>query len=467
MPPHGDNADRATKSRPPASRARHGGREASVQKVLGLVLTELQRERPRFAAVDDLLEKIAPQTRRAVVAALVKRYLSKPTAATQNRDRLVDIRQQHYLWKWLAVKERRRAQRMTLRSVLRLRGRWPTDIEQMVAGLGTWGVQVLARETPPSHPDLYRYDNQQVVASSCLLARFWKRVDAKTRLAAARRFMRAVKGNATLAKLNMGSALVAIGLLGQKRAEPFLAQLLRGDADVSVRAHAAVALRIVAKANPQWIGAKTRDAVVAQLLHLTKQVRSGRTLTNPRARGVNYLFHLLELLPVLNDGALFGPLAAVIKTTAARRLAEDQQRQLAMIRLLVAGFLMRIDPKKALVLAGAHLPQNEHCPHEVLLATILDNAVYIWKRLPQKRPALLKALRQSLRRRSWIARIIGIEGLAAPGLRPRRGVPGDIAALRKVVRDQRRLRGDDWKGATVSKRARKAIKTLQAARRTR
>jgi hypothetical protein len=59
-----------------------------------------------------------------------------------------------------------------------------------------------------------------------------------------------------------------------------------------------------------------------------------------------------------------------------------------------------------------------------------------------------------------VAQIIAVEGLAMTELLPRKGLAQDIAAIQKLTGDTTQLKGEDWSGATLGNRAKKAIEVL-------
>ena len=202
------------------------------------------------------------------------------------------------------------------------------------------------------------------------------------------------------------------------------------------------------------------DAVVKEMNRLMSKINAGKGLDNPVFRGTGYLFHLLELVTKFKDDAIFKGLTPVIGAPAPKLAESEMQDKRTQLRLLTVGFLMRIDPERALKIGYAKLPEGESYPHGYLNGTVLDNAVYVWKKYKPLRAKLLKGLRLGLDAPNWVGKIIAVEGLAMKELLPRKEVSQDIAKIKKLIDDKTKLKGDDWKEATLGKRAKKAIAVL-------
>lgn len=331
---------------------------------------------------------------------------------------------------------------------------------KILEAFGRRGADLLAQKIAYYDPNFFRYHNRTVVASSCLLGMFWRRVGPQTRAATVKRYIAAAKKNTKAALINNGALLCGIGLLGKRTGSRYLASVMANHPNVKMKAGAAVALRLAASADRASLDPDVRDAVIKEMNRLMTKINAGKGLDNPVFRGTGYLFHLLELVTKFKDDAIFKGLTPVIGAPAPKLADSEAQDKRTQLRLLTVGFLMRIDPEKALKIGYAKLPVEESYPHGYLNGTILDNAVYVWKKYKPLRAKLLKGLRLGLTAPSWLAKIIAIEGLAMKELLPRKAVAQDIAEIKKLIDDKTKLKGDDWKDATLGKRAKKAIEVL-------
>lgn len=334
------------------------------------------------------------------------------------------------------------------------------SIAKILDAFGKRGAELLAQKTKFYDPNFFRYDSRSVVSPNCLLGRFWTRVSPATRAATTKRYIAAAKKNTKAALINNGALLCGIGLLGKRLGSRYLADVMANHAEVKMKAGAAVALRLARAADAANVDPDVQAAVIKEMNRLMTKVNAGKGLDNPVFRGTGYLFHLLELVSKFNNDAIFKGLTPVIGAPAPKLADSEMHDKRTQLRLLTVGFLMRIDPEKALKLAYAKLPVEESYPHGYLNGTILDNAVYVWKKNKPLRPKLLKGLRAGLSAPNWLGKIIAVEGLAMKELKPRKAVDADIAGIKKLTEDNTKLKGEDWKDATLGKRAKKAIEVL-------
>jgi len=333
-------------------------------------------------------------------------------------------------------------------------------ITKILDAFGRRGADLLAAKVKFYDPGFFQYDSRTIVSGSCLLGRFWKRVGPEARATTVKKYIAAAKKNTKAALINNGALLCGISLLGKRAGSRYLADVMANHADVRMKAGAAVALRLGGAADPANLDPDVQSAVIKEMNRLMSKINAGKGLDNPVFRGTGYLFHLLELVTKFKGDAIFTGLTPVIGAPAPKLADSEQQDKRTQLRLLTVGFLMRIDPDRALGLGYANLPAGESYPNGYLNGTVLDNAVYVWKKLKPLRPKLLKGLRKGLDAPSWLGKIIAIEGLAMKELLPRSAVAQDIAKITKLTGDKTVLMGDDWKGATLGERAKKAIAVL-------
>jgi hypothetical protein len=334
------------------------------------------------------------------------------------------------------------------------------NIERILKSFGRRGANLIASITPVEHPRLFVYDKKQVVSPSCLLGTFWKTAGPEVRATTTRRFIQAAKQDKKLSLSNEGGLLLSIGALGGHEGVSFLEGLLRQDPDVKVRTFAVIALRIAAERERGLVGDSVRDAALAELARLMAVVNEGKALPNPTLRGVSFVEHLFELALLFPGDATFEGLAGFVGAPNPKLEDADLAGIRTFLRLLCVGFLMRHGPTRALKMAYAKLLPEEDHPLGYLNQTLLDSAIFVWKQTPKRRADLLAGLRLGLSDPSWVAKAIAVEGLALGELLPREGLEGDLAALRGLVGDKTALRGDDWRGATLGERAKKAVETL-------
>ncbi len=334
------------------------------------------------------------------------------------------------------------------------------SITKILGAFGRRGANLMARKVKYYDPNFFRYNRSTIVSASCLLGRFWTQVGPATRAATVKRYIAAAKKNTKAALINDGALMCGIGLLGKRAGSRYLADVMANHANVKMKAGAAVALRLSASANPANLDPDVQGAVIKEMNRLMTKVNSGKELDNPVFRGTGYLFHLLELVTKFKGEAIFKGLTPVIGAPAPKLTDSELQDKRTQLRLLSVGFLMRIDPEKALKIGYANLPPEESYPNGYLNGTILDNAVYVWKKYVLLRPKLLKGLRLGLTAPNWLGKIIAVEGLAMKELLPRKGLAQDIAEIQKLIRDKTVLKGKDWKDATLGKRAKKAVEVL-------
>ena len=333
-------------------------------------------------------------------------------------------------------------------------------IAKILKAFGRRGADLMAQKVKFYDPNFFRYDSRTVVSSNCLLGRFWKRVGPEARTAALKRYIAAAQKSTKAALINNGALLCGISLLGKRAGSRYLAGVLANHADVKMKAGAAVALRLATAADPANMDPDVLDAVVKEMNRLMSKINAGKGLDNPVFRGTGYLFHLLELVTKFKGDAIFKGLTPVVGAPAPKLAESEMQDKRTQLRLLTVGFLMRIDPERALKIGYAKLPEGESYPHGYLNGTVLDNAVYAWKKYKPLRAKLLKGLRLGLDAPNWVGKIIAVEGLAMKELLPRKEVSQDIAKIKKLSDDKTKLKGDDWKEATLGKRAKKAIAVL-------
>jgi hypothetical protein len=334
------------------------------------------------------------------------------------------------------------------------------SISKILDAFGRRGADLMAQKVKYYDPNFFRYNNRTIVSNSCLLGRFWTRVGPKTRAATVKNYMAAATKNNKAALINDGALLCGIGLLGKRVGSRYLAGVMSTHSNVKMKAGAAVALRMAASADPANLDPDVQSAVIKEMNRLMTKVNAGKELDNPVFRGTGYLFHLLELVTKFKGDAIFKGLTPVIGAPAPKLTDSELQDKRTQLRLLTVGFLMRIDPEKALQVGYANLPPGESYPNGYLNGTVLDNAVYVWKKLKPLRAKLLKGLRLGLNAPTWIGKIIAVEGLAIKELLPRKGLAQDLTGIKKLIDDKTVLKGDDWKDATLGKRAKKAIEVL-------
>jgi len=334
------------------------------------------------------------------------------------------------------------------------------SIPKILEAFGRRGANLMAQKTPFYDPNFFRYDSRTVVSRNCLLGKFWKRVGPKTRAATVKRYIAAASKNTKAALINNGALLCGISLLGKRAGSRYLAGVMANHANLKMKAGAAVALRLAATADPANLDPDVQAAVIKEMNRLMTKVNAGKGLDNPVFRGTGYLFHLLELVTKFNNDAIFKDLTPVIGAPAPKLTDSELQDKRTQLRLLTVGFLMRIDPERALQIGYANLPAEESYPNGYLNGTILDNAVYVWKKLKPLRPKLLKGLRLGLAAPNWLGKIIAVEALAMKELMPRKSVAQDITEIKKLFSDRTKLKGEDWKDATLGKRAKKAVEVL-------
>ena len=333
-------------------------------------------------------------------------------------------------------------------------------IRKILNALGRRGANLVAERVPVDSPQLYVYDKNKVVSDLCLLGYFWRTAGPSVRAATARRFMKAVNKNKALAVKNQGAALLAIGAIGGPVGVDFLLRLMSQDKDIKVRAFAAVALRIAAKTKRSLVGPAVRDAAIGELKRIMKILGEDKPPPNPTVRGVSYIEHLLELVLLFKGEPVFSGLTPVIDTPYIALKEPDYQGIRTFVRLLSIHFLMRLDAARALRLAYAKLPKEEPYPLGYLKPTVLQGVESAWKKKPQRRPALLAAIRQGLSGPTWVAKIIAVELLGSKVLTPRKNLAADIASLKALYGDQTALSGSDWQGATLGAQAKKAVESL-------
>lgn len=334
------------------------------------------------------------------------------------------------------------------------------SVTKILEAFGRQGADLMAQKALFYDPNFFRYDSRTVVAKSCLLGRFWKRVGPKTRAATVKRYIATANKNTKAALINNGALLCGISLLGKRAGSRYLAGVMANHANLKMKAGAAVALRLAATADPANLDPDVQSAVIKEMNRLMTKVNAGNGLDNPVFRGTGYLFHLLELVTKFKNDAIFKGLTPVIGAPAPKLADSELQDKRTQLRLLTVGFLMRIDPERALRIGYAKLPVEESYPNGYLNGTILDNAVYVWKKHKPLRAKLLKGLRLGLTAPSWLGKIIAIEALAMKELMPRKAVAQDITEIKKLIDDKTKLKGEDWKDATLGKRAKKAIEVL-------
>lgn len=417
----------------------------------------------RFFALEKGLKGAAKGDRQQIADAVADKLLPLLDSKGGDEAEMVRAKDGSFsAWYFATPKKRRLIEEKLIAWIIRGRHGDGHDhpIQKILDAFGRRGGNLLAEQVQIYDPNLFRWHPKSVVSPTCLLGQFWKRIGPGVRADTARRYMKAARANKKAALLNEGALLCAIGVLGRREGTRFLANLMATDKDLRMKAGAAVALRLAAAANPTAVDPDSRAAVVRELKRQMDRVNAGKSLDNPVFRGIGYLFHLLELVSVFQGKEIFRELGAVIAAPGAKLEDQEQRDKRTQLRLLIIGFLMRLDPIKALKIAYETLPLDEPYEPGYLNGTIFDNASYVWKKSPKLRPALLKALRSGLTSPSWLAKIIAVEGLALNELLPRKGVAADIAAIQKLEADQTKLLGADWKDATLGKRAKKAIEVL-------
>jgi hypothetical protein len=417
----------------------------------------------RLLELEKALKKSSKVDRKKIAAAMIKDL--GPKASTAGGDAAARALAKDGLfsaWYFADPKQRRGVEELIIDWILGSKTSQTHEhpVSKILEAFGRRGADLLARKIQYYDPNFFRYDSRTVVSSSCLLGMFWKRMGPETRAATVKRYIAAAKKNIKAALINDGALLCGIGLLGKRAGSRYLANVVANHADVMMKAGAAVALRVTAAVDPANLDPDVRSAVIKEMNRLMTKVNAGKGLDNPVFRGTGYLFTLLELVTKFKDNAIFKGLTPVIGAPAPNLANSELQDKRTQLRLLTVGFLMRIDPEKALKLGYAKLPMDESYPHGYLNGTILDNAVYVWKKYKPLRAKLLKGLRLGLNAPNWLGKIIAIEGLAMKELLPRKGIAQDIAGIKKLTSNKTLLKGDDWKDATIGKRAKKAIEVL-------
>jgi len=417
----------------------------------------------RFFPLEKALKESSRPDARKIAGDLIKRLspvMSRPrsesAAIVQAKDGLFSA------WYFASPADRRQVEILLVRWVIfgPLGSGGDHSVGKILKALDRRGANLMAELVPPDHPNLFRYDAKTVVSKSCLLGHFWKKAGVAVRQEAARRFMKAVQKDQRLALQNGGAALISIGLLGGNQGTDYLARLLASDPSFKVRAMAAVSLRIVAQVDRKALGVQVRDAAAKNLLIAIKTLNADKDMQNPTVRGVSYLEHLLELVVLFKGEKTFAELTPIIAAPYVSLTDPDRALRRALLRLLAVGFLMRLDPVRALRLGYDRLPKEEEYPRGAIRGGVFVEARTLWTKHPDKRPALLRGLRAGLAHPSWVAKAIAMEVLKDKAFLPRSGVKKDVAALRALFADETPLKGDDWRGATVGQWAKKAVEFL-------
>ncbi len=433
--------------------------KTSIRVKAALLLVDIRR----LVDLEKGLKRASEGDRKKIAAAIIKELGPKVAAKDADpAERALAKDGIFSAWYFAEAKDRRRVEELIVDWFLdgKHGEAHEHSIAKMFDAFGRRGADLLAQRTPYYDPNFFRYSSRDVVSPSCLLGHFWKRVSPQVRTATVRRYMAAARKNTKAALINNGALLCGIGLLGKRVGSRFLANILATNKNIMMKAGAVVALRMAALADPANLDPDVQTSLIGEVSRLMTKVNAGKGLDNPVFRGTGYLFHLLELVAKFKGDAIFKGLAPVVGAPSpklADQSAEDKRTQL---RLLVVGFLMRVDPRRALELAYSRLPTTESYPLGYLNGTILDNAVYVWSKLKPLRKRLLEGLRLGLSSPSWVGKIIGVEGLSMKELLPRAGVAADLAAIRKLTGDTTPLKGIDWKDATLGKRAKKAVELL-------
>ncbi len=334
------------------------------------------------------------------------------------------------------------------------------SIAKILDAFGRRGANLLAQKTPYYDPNFFRYHNRTVVSQSCLLGRFWTRLGPEVRVATVKRYIATAKKNVKAALINSGALLCGIGLLGKRAGSRYLASVMATHPNIKMKAGAALALRLAATVDKKNLDPDVRGALVRELGRLIAKINRNKELDNPIFRGGAYLLHLMDLVTKMDKTTIFKELEPVIGAASPKLTDAEMHHKRTQVKLLTIGYLMRIDPEKALKLAYAKLTPEEEYRHGYLNGTLMDNAVYVWRKYKALRPKLLKGLRLGLTGPNWLCKIIAVESLAMKELKLRQGVAGDIAAIKKLTEDKTKLKGDDWKDATLGQRAKKAIEVL-------
>jgi hypothetical protein len=416
----------------------------------------------RFFELEKALKASSRADARKIAADLAKRLL--PRVKTEGGDPAEIVRAKDGLfsaWYFAAPELRRKIEQVLARWIVFGPHGEGGDhsIRKVLDALGRRGANLVAALVPPEHPELYQWDKKRVVSPNCLLGYFWEEAGPTVRTATARRFMKAVQKDKKLAKKNHGALLLTIGLLDKRHGVDFLRGLLAADPDVKVRAYAAAALRITAKAHPKALGNEVRDLAMKELRRVMKVLAANKEPPNPTVRRVSYIEHLLELAVLFEGDPVFEGLAPIIGAPYVGLPDPERQWLWAAVRMITVGFLMQLDPARALRLAYEKLPTEEVYPPRVLHQALGDLPV-VWKKKPDQRKALLAALREGLSHESWVAKLIAVEGLGNPKLVPRPDLAGDLAALKKLTSDTTPLKGAGWQKATLGDRAKKAVEVL-------
>lgn len=442
------------------SRVVHDGKQGlEVRKEAAYQLVQIEK----FFSLERALKECSRGDAQKIAGDLIKRLspvMSGPrsdsAAIVQAKDGLFSA------WYFAAPADRRQVEPLLVRWVIfgPLGSGGDHSVDKILKALDRRGANLMAEIVPASHPNLFRWDAKTVVSKSCLLGRFWKKAGVSVRARTARRFMKAVQKDPKLTLANGGAVLISIGLLGGRQGTEYLARLLGSAPNVKVRAMAAVSLRITAQADRKALGPAVRDAAARNLLLAMKTLNADKDMQNPTVRGVSYLEHLLELVVLFKGDKTFTALTPIIAAPYVSLTDPDRSLRRALLRMLAVGFLMRLDPIRALRLGYDKLPQEEEYPRGAIRGGVFVEARTLWQKHPSKRPVLLAGLRAGLAYPSWVAKAIAMEVLKDKAFLPRKGVKKDLAALRRLFGDATPLKGDDWRGATVGQWAKKAVEFL-------
>lgn len=430
-----------------------------VRKEAAYQLVQIER----FFALEKALKECSRPDRQKIAGDLIKRLSPLMSGPRSDAATIVQAKDGLFsAWYFASPADRRQVEPLLVRWVVfgPLGSGGDHSVDKILKALDRRGANLIAEIVPPGHPNLFQWDAKTVVSKSCLLSRFWKKAGASVRARTARRLMKAVRRHPKLALANGGAVLISIGLLGGREGADYLARLLSNDPSIKVRAMAAVSLRITAQADRGALGPSVRDAAARNLRLSMKTLNADKDMQNPTVRGVSYLEHLLELVVLFKGKQTFAALTPIIAAPYVSLTDPDRALRRALLRMLAVGFLMRLDPVRALQLGYDKLPQEEEYPRGAIRGGVFVEARTLWQKSPSKRPALLRGLRAGLAHPSWVAKAIALEILKDKTFLPRNGLKKDLATLRGLYGDTTPLKGDDWRGATVGQWAKKAVEFL-------
>ena len=351
------------------------------------------------------------------------------------------------------------------------------SVHLVLDSFGERGAALIAPQVPPDHASLYEFDAKYGVNRLTMVGHLWNRAGPAVRLETTRRFIAAARKDKQLALLRRGALLCAIGVLGRREGTKFLAELLSSKDD-ALRGHAAAALFYTARTNKSFLAPSVSRAVGAELKKMMESAGKGEAIDSTPYRGTSFILLLLEVAGAFPEKQVFETLMPLLtakplgvesialedKTDAAKKKQADEllarQDRRTQLRLWAVAFMLQHNPGRSLSLAYQHLPTSHQYHLGYLMGTVIKYVGVVWKENPALRKALLKGLRSGLTSKSWVARLIAVEGLGYEKIADRKDLDKDLAALRRMTGVKQPLKGADWRGETLGDRAKKAIEVL-------